>query len=336
MTNKEHSLISEFSSPLFRTVWVHNIDKPEQRFFDNNACAFHIGNGYVLSIAHNLRAEAGYFKSIDEKTYQTDIIAKLELSQTHTFNKYYTFDAIANKRYLDIQNAEGLDEIITGLKEIHFDTRWISLYRKEICQPFLAVQFRDSLFYNDPKLTKHLTNRYIYDAVAQKHSYLIDLEFVEAFYTEDIALYRMKNVPPQVIEKIPSVEVDYTLLNSGAQRMYCLQSSPANEAGRLLNTAQLEGVLDHSNVVFDNVGGNYLTEGIRYLTKGYFRFGSSGAPYIVYNSKQQKFYVNAIQSEASPIQLSLGNNLEGNYQFVNAIATPLYTIADKLKEYTAA
>ena len=71
---------------------------------------------------------------------------------------------------------------------------------------------------------------------------------------------------------------------------------------------------------------------MRYLIKGYFRFGSSGAPYIRRN-EQGRFVVNAIQSEASPIQLSIGNAREGNFQYVNAIASPLSGIEEQLRNH---
>jgi hypothetical protein len=73
-------------------------------------------------------------------------------------------------------------------------------------------------------------------------------------------------------------------------------------------------------------------EGLRYLIKGYFRFGSSGAPYLVYNSELNEFEANAIQSEACPIQLSISNKRDGNFQYVNAIATPLSNIKDHLEK----
>lgn len=73
-------------------------------------------------------------------------------------------------------------------------------------------------------------------------------------------------------------------------------------------------------------------EGLRYLIKGYFRFGSSGAPYIFYDQKSGSFKANAVQSEACPLQLSINNNREGNFQFVNALASPL-NIMNKLRGF---
>ncbi|MEJ7823754.1 MAG: hypothetical protein WKF85_15645 [Chitinophagaceae bacterium] len=74
---------------------------------------------------------------------------------------------------------------------------------------------------------------------------------------------------------------------------------------------------------------------MRYLIKGYFRFGSSGAPYVFYDEENDIFKVNAIQSEACAIQLSINNNMNGNFQYVNAIASPLKIIQDRLEQHLA-
>ena len=74
-------------------------------------------------------------------------------------------------------------------------------------------------------------------------------------------------------------------------------------------------------------------DGLRYLIRGYFRFGTSGAPYLFFDEKEKIFKVNAIQSEASPIQLSINNNRQGNFQYVNAIAAPLKNIKSELESF---
>lgn len=112
-----------------------------------------------------------------------------------------------------------------------------------------------------------------------------------------------------------------------------MQSSPNSEAGKLINKAQIEGFLEHFGIFQDRIGGNYTFEGTRYLIKGYFRFGSSGAPYVFFDDEIEKFKVNAIQSEACPLQLSIDNKMVGNFQYVNAIASPLNIIRDKLEAH---
>jgi hypothetical protein len=92
-------------------------------------------------------------------------------------------------------------------------------------------------------------------------------------------------------------------------------------------------MLDHFNIFPDDIAGNYQMEGYRYLIKGYFRFGSSGAPYLIYDEAKGSYVANAIQSEASGIQLSIKHDREGNFQYINAIAAPLYIIKDELESY---
>ena len=71
--HKQLELTHEQTSPLFRIMCIQNRDEPHRRHFENNICAFHIGNGYILSVAHNLKTEATIFKSIDNGRYLTDI-----------------------------------------------------------------------------------------------------------------------------------------------------------------------------------------------------------------------------------------------------------------------
>jgi hypothetical protein len=143
----------------------------------------------------------------------------------------------------------------------------------------------------------------------------------------------MVNTPQAIIDVIPSLEIDYTILEDNQENYYCLQSSPTSEIGKLLNKAQIEGFTEHFAIFQERIGGNYILEGLRYLIKGYFRFGSSGAPYVVYDSKRNIFKVNAVQSEACPIQLSINNQRDGNFQYINAIASPLQIIQERLEKH---
>lgn len=146
-------------------------------------------------------------------------------------------------------------------------------------------------------------------------------------------MYKIINTDARVIEKIPNVEIDFEIYDESDKPYFCLQSAPVDNLGRLLNKAQIEGLLDHWNNFRDRFDGDYIMDGQRYLIKGYFRFGSSGAPYLIYDDITNSFKVNAIQSEASPIQLSINNNRKGNFQYINAIASPLGIVKDKITEY---
>ena len=200
--------------------------------------------------------------------------------------------------------------------------------------PHLIIQFQNNQFYNDESLTGHFnSNMRFQEPSINKTTFLVEVELVEAFFQEDIALYRIVNTHQDIIHKLPTIEVDFSILPDDFPNYYCLQSSPNGYLGRLVNKAQIEGYLDHHGTFMDRIGGNYTFEGLRYLIKGYFRFGSSGAPYVFYDNKNKQFKVNAIQSEACPIQLSINNSRDGNFQYVNALASPLSIIEERLKYY---
>jgi len=334
MKNKKFDLIDEQKSPLFRIMSIYNNDDPARRKFENNICAFHIGNGYILSVAHNLRIEAQLFRSIPEDIFQNQIIQHLDEGQSQLFNQCYILDSQTNKRYRNLSDPNLFQQLINILNRINFDTRFINFYENNICKPFLIIQFRESQFYNDAAITSQInSNKKFYEHSLNRHTFIIELELVEAFYNADIALYKIINTDARVIEKIPNVEIDFEIYDESDKPYFCLQSAPVDNLGRLLNKAQIEGLLDHWNNFRDRFDGDYIMDGQRYLIKGYFRFGSSGAPYLIYDDITNSFKVNAIQSEASPIQLSINNNRKGNFQYINAIASPLGIVKDKITEY---
>ncbi|MFM7019078.1 hypothetical protein [Flavobacterium sp.] len=334
MLTRQLELTNEQTSPLFRLMWIHNSAETDRRHFDNNICAFHIGNGFILSVAHNIKSEALLFKSIDNAIFKTDILPHLNDEQTQLFNDCYPLDFQTNKRYINIINQADFQKIVDTLKQINFDTRWLQLTHRNICKPFLIIQFKNNQFYNDASLTGHFNqNTYFHEPAINRHTFLVEVELVEAYYNEDIALYKIVNTHKDVINRLPSIEADFSLLNDNQPNIYCLQSSPNSEVGKLINKAQIEGYLEHFGIFPDTFGGNYTFEGARYLIKGYFRFGSSGAPYVFFDNENDKFKVNAIQSEACPVQLSIENKREGNFQYVNAIASPLNIIQTRLQSH---
>jgi hypothetical protein len=333
---KQLELTHEQTSPLFRIMFTQNSNEPQRRHFENNICAFHIGKGYLLSVAHNLKTEAKIFKSVDAPVFEQEILPYLNNPQRQLFGNCFLLDSEKQRYYWNSNNPNDYNAVIETLKQINFDTRWITFLNKKICQAHLIVQFKEPLFYNNPDLTSqfHSTTSFSEPAI-NRHTFLIEVALTEAFYGDDIALYRIVNAPNELIEAMPYVKTNFTLLADDQQDYYCLQSSPTSEVGKLLNKAQIEGFTEHFAIFPERVGGNYVLEGLRYLIKGYFRFGSSGAPYLVYNAKENEFEVNAIQSEACPIQLSIDNKRDGNFQYVNAIATPLNNIKEKLEMYLA-
>lgn len=144
MKNKKFDLIDEQKSPLFRIMSIYNNDDPARRKFENNICAFHIGNGYILSVAHNLRIEAQLFRSIPEDIFQNQIIQHLDEGQSQLFNQCYILDSQTNKRYRNLSDPNLFQQLINILNRINFDTRFINFYENNICKPFLIIQFRES------------------------------------------------------------------------------------------------------------------------------------------------------------------------------------------------
>jgi hypothetical protein len=317
-------------------MWIYNVDEPQKRTFENNICSFHVGNGYFLTVAHNLRIQAGFYRSIDEALYKKELFPILDGSQTRFLDQHYFIDEYTQKRYLNNADPAAIPNIANILKQKRFDTRWVTLAEKKVCMPCLIFQFKENAFFDDPAATQQFAaERQMYDKDAHKYTFLVEVELVKAFYSSDIALYKIVNTPQEIIDKIPALDIDFEFLDESVEHFYCLQSSPNGPAGRLLNEAHIEGMLDHFWIFNDEVGGNYVFDGCRYLVKGYFRFGSSGAPYLVYDRLRDKFVVNAIQSEASGIQLAIKNDREGNFQYINAIASPLCIIKDELERYLA-
>lgn len=326
-------LIDEQKSPLFRIMSLYNHDEPGKRQFDNNITAFHLGNGYVMTVAHNLRLEAQLVKSIGEEAFQETIIAHCNENEKELMNSCYRLDTDNNKRYLNITDKKYIQPVIDTFKRIKYDARWITQYERGVCKPFLIIQFKNDSFYDDPDVAKLFQDTHAFpEPAVNAYTYLIELELVKAFYAKDIAVYKMVNVAKPIIAKIPVAEVCYEKFGT-AMSLFCLQASPSgSNLGRLVNESNIEGVLDHHAIQNDRFGGSFIRHGFRYLLKGYFRFGSSGAPYFIFHEKTQSFKVNAIQSEASPIQLSIKNDRNGNYQYINAIASPLAIIEEELRE----
>jgi hypothetical protein len=335
MKNQLFNLINEQTSPLSRIMSITNSEISMRRKFDNNITAFHIGNGFVLSVAHNLNPEAQLIKSIDEADFQTSIIANCNPNETILFNKCFLLDPVTNRRHINIADQNDIKPLIAAFKRINYDTRWVTQYQNGICKPFLIVQFENNLFYNDAGLTALFNPNHSFpEPGLGVHTFLIELELVKAFYSEDIALYKMTNIDQAIIDKIPYAEISWDMHITN-QSLFCLQASPSGtNLGRMVNESRIEGLLDHHSVQKNRIGGDFIRNGLRYLLKGYFRFGSSGAPYFVFDEESDSFMVNGIQSEASPIQLSINNNRNGNFQYTNAIASPLKIIETELKQLT--
>jgi len=332
MKTQKLASINDLTSPLFRIMSTHDpLDIP-RRQFDNNICTFHIGNGYLLSVAHNLRLEATLFKSITDAQYQAEILPRLNPTEIRVFNQSYSLDNATHKRYFNITHKNNIPTIVAALKRINYDTRWFSLYQNHICKPYLIIQQRTNQFYNDAAAHGQFNAALTFlDPICQRQSYLVETELVEAFYEDDFSIYRIVNTHQSIIDLIPGLEIDSEVYDSSDKDFYCLQSAPNDmNPGRMISEVRIEGLMDQYSNLQDRIGGNYNIQGLRYLIKGYFRFGSSGAPYLKFDNQTNTFKVNAIQSEACPIQLTIKNDRAGNFQYVNAIASPISNVFDRI------
>lgn len=334
MANSKRQLIDEQTSPLHRIMWVYNIEDPAHRSFENNVCAFHIGNGYFLSVAHSLYGQAGHIRSISDELFQKELLYKMDGAQKAFFDQHYFFDDYQRKYYINNHEPATLQGIAAMLRQKRFDTRWLTLASKKIARPHVVIQFSDSNFYGGQDFARMLPEyQVVWEAAIHKHTFLLEMELVESFASADIALFKIVNTPDEIIKLIPAIEICTDFLEEDPGSILCLQSAPSSTSGRLLNEARIEGMLEQFNIFPDDIGGPIIFEGLRYLLKGYFRFGSSGAPYLYRDPLTGSYKANAVQSEASGIQLSIKNDREGNFQYINAIATPLYVIKDSLARH---
>ncbi|MHC1780973.1 MAG: hypothetical protein AB9922_12135 [Bacteroidales bacterium] len=335
MKDKKIELINENSSPLFRIMSVYNSTAPNKAFA-NNICAFHIGKGIILSVAHNLRALDRLPPLISDSFYKNELVNKINPADKPLFEQTYPNVPRTTQRIATGITEVNREVLAKKLDDAKVDRRYTKLYGEKCCKPFLVTTFRNNAFCNDAELNKHFPAYHSFpEPNIKRHTFLIELELLDVLNNEDIAIYKIVNTPSEVINKLPSIEIDFQLLDTGTQNYYCLQSAPYDNLGRIINEARIEGILDNFAQEADILGNIYRFDGIRYLIKGYFRFGSSGAPYLIYDQDTGVFKVNAVQSQASFIQLSINFKMDGNLQYVNGIATPLSIVETKLKERLA-
>ena len=332
MKDKKLNLIDENKSPLHRIMSVYNSDAPN-KIFVNNICAFHIGNGIIISVAHNLRAFDQLPKMLPDNYYQNELRAKINVADHTSFDQIYPVDPISQKRILTGVDQKTANDFVKKLDDAKVDRRFSKLYSEDCCKPFLISSFRDNAFCGDATLNAHFAaNHSFQEPSLNRYTFLIELELLDELVDEDVAIYRIINTHSYVISKLPSIEVDFELHDTGTTEYYCLQTAPYDNLGRIINEARIEGLLDNFSKDKDIIGNFYIMDGTRYLIKGFFRFGLSGAPYVIYDEENEIFKANAIQSQASFIQMAIQNTMEGNRQYVNGVATPFSIIEEKVNE----
>ena len=327
--------IKEKSSPMFRIMTAVNLEETTRRKLSNDILGFHIGNGYFLSVAHNLRTSYKIPWCLPIDTFQNEILQNLVPDDQIFIDNNYNTDPNTQKRYVKpITDQDIIKRMIEVFKKANFNTTYTNAYENNFAKPICVIHFREHEFYGAPELnTKFDDTTYIHEVNLNKHTYILELEFVEAIFEEDVAIYKLANVDADIIDKLPFLEIDWNLYaNYSDKKMFCLQSSPTTPLGKILNSASIEGISDHWNSMKGIANPGYIIEGIRYMIKGYFRFGSSGAPYLVYDEDSDQLKACAIQSEACPVQLQINNKRDGNLQYTHALATPLVNVRAKIEE----
>jgi len=333
MNPSKQKLIQEQSSPLFRIMSIYDDTDAQRRKFEGNITAFHIGKGYILSVSHYLRTRFPLVRSTPETFFQTEILSKFPAAEANQLLRNFPVDPSTRKRYLTPSDEKAAQKLTKKFQEHKCDTTVQTLYSHGVCKPFLIVHSQNGQFFNDPEVTAQLSPCYVlHEAQINRYTFLLELEVSRVFLQQDIAIYRVINASPDVIRLLPSISPDYRIYDDESTNVYCLQDSPSGtNLGRLLSRAQIEGMLDQHSFQGDEISGRFAFEGLRYLIRGYFRFGSSGAPYVKLDDATREFAVIAIQSEACPIQLTIKNDREGNFQWINAIATPLSLVSDDIR-----
>ena len=330
---KKLKLIDENNSPLFRIMSVYKLNG-NNIAFANNICAFHIGKGIVISVAHNLRLMDGLPIFLSGTFYQNELSSKVDPQDLPLFDSHYALiPGTSNRIFNGGGNQTLVDDLLKKLNDAKVDRRYSKLYSENCCNPFLVATFRNNSFCNDNSLNAHFSARNLfYEADSKRYTFLIELELIDECINEDLAIYKIVNTHNDIINKLPSIEVDYELYDTSTENFYCLQTAPFDNLGRIISEAKIEGILDNFSKETDVLANTVIMDGTRYLIKGYFRFGSSGAPYLIYDKAVEEFKVNAVQSQASYIQLAINGEMKGNLQYVNGIASPLSLIETKLKQ----
>lgn len=334
MKNKKLKLIDENKSPLFRIMSIYN-SKSTNKIFANNICAFHVGNGIIVSVSHNLRSIDRLPAVISDDYYHTELVNKINSEDKPIFEKIYPILPGENERLLTLTLSQQphVEQFAKKLDDAKVDRSYKKLYEKNCCKPFLLSSFRKNVFYNNQNLNIHFPdNRLLFESFNNRFTFFIELELLDILNNEDVAIYKIVNTHQDVINQLPFAEVDFQLHDTGTPEYYCLQSAPFDNFGRIINEARIEGLIDNFSREEDILGNKYILDGIRYLINGYFRFGSSGAPYLIYDHESESFKINAIQSQASHIQLAINGKMDGNLQFINGVATPLSIVEKKLKQ----
>ena len=245
MRDKKLSLINENESPLFRIMSIYNSQAPN-KVFANNICAFHVGSGIIISVAHNLRTFERLPFIISDSFYQNELLPKIDPNDQADFNLIYPLDPISNNRIFTGVNQTNVETYAKKLDDAKVDRRYSKLYEEDCCKPFLVASFRNNEFCGNVALNANFdVNHTFPEPSINRQTFLIELELLDELINEDIAIYKIVNTHQDIIDQLPSIEIDFNLYDTGTINYYCLQTAPYDNLGRIVNEAGIEGLLDN-------------------------------------------------------------------------------------------
>ena len=199
MKDKKLQLIDENNSPLFRIMSIYNASATNKAFA-NNICAFHVGKGIIISVAHNLRQQDRLPLIMSDHFYQTELLTKINAADRPTFDQAYPLPAGANERIATGLNQQTGEQLAKKLDDAKVDRRYTKLYSENCCKPFLVTTFRNNAFCGDAALNIHFpANHQFPETTLNRHTFLIELELLDNLEKEDVAIYRIVNTHNDII-----------------------------------------------------------------------------------------------------------------------------------------
>jgi hypothetical protein len=115
---------------------VYNSSAPN-KFFANNICAFHVGKGIIVSVAHNLRQLERLPPILSDHFYQTELLSKFNPADIPQFEQAYSLIPGTNQRVAKGLNQQTVEQLAKKLDDAKVDRRYSKLYSENCCKPFL-------------------------------------------------------------------------------------------------------------------------------------------------------------------------------------------------------
>src|SRR5258707_868198 len=123
--------------------------------------------------------------------------------------------------------VESTTKLISLREMLPSESNMLGKAKEDIVNEQKSPLFRIMAIYSDDISTQKINPAHIYfSPELSRHTFLLEAELVEAFYSNDIALYRIVNRDPEILNKLPYVEIDYEMYTESDNDFFCLQSAP--------------------------------------------------------------------------------------------------------------